>query len=178
MVISQTIDKLIQTNHTISINLTFTDTQDPKIISLLEESLKKHRIGDRLIFELVESEDIKDYGLLEDFIQRFKPYGVKIAIDDFGSGFSNFSNIIRMDADYIKIDGSLVKDIDHDKNSLAIVKAIVQFAHTLGIKIIAEYVHSKEVIEVLKSLDIDEYQGFYFYEPALDFQEETESACA
>ena len=170
-IISQALNQLISTNHTLSINLTYTDTQDPKMISLLEESLEKHNIGDRLIFEIVESEDIKDYGLLEEFLQKFKPYGVRVAIDDFGSGFSNFENIIRLNADYIKIDGSLIKNVDHDKNSLAIVKAIVQFAHTLGIKIIAEYVHSKEVLDVLKDFDIDEYQGFYFYEPALEFQE-------
>ncbi len=171
-IISQALNQLIKTNHTLSINLTYTDTQDPKIISLLEERLEKHNIGNRLIFEIVESEDIKDYGLLEEFLQRFKPFGVRVAIDDFGSGFSNFENIIRLNADYIKIDGSLIKNIDNDKNSLAIVKAIVQFAHTLGIKIIAEYVHSKEVLEVLNKLGIDEYQGFYFYEPSLEFREE------
>ncbi len=170
-IISQAINQLINTNHTLSINLTYTDTQDPKIISLLEESLEKHNIGDRLIFEIVESESIKDYGLLEEFLQKFKPYGVRVAIDDFGSGFSNFENIIRLNANYIKIDGSLIKNIDSDKNSLAIVKAIVQFAHTLGIKIIAEYVHSKEVLKVLEQFNIDEYQGFYFYEPSLEFKE-------
>ncbi len=168
-IISQALKKLIQTNHTLSINLTYSDTQDIKIISLLEKNLKQYDIGKRLILEIVESEDIKDYQLLENFLKIIRPYGVKIAIDDFGSGFSNFENIIKLNADYIKIDGTLIKNIDKDKTSLAIVKAIVQFAHTLNIKIIAEFVHSKEVFEILKNLGIDEYQGFYFYEPSLSF---------
>ncbi len=168
-IISQALKKLIQTNHTLSINLTYSDTQDIKIISLLEKNLKQYDIGKRLILEIVESEDIKDYQLLENFLKIIRPYGVKIAIDDFGSGFSNFENIIKLKADYIKIDGTLIKNIDKDKTSLAIVKAIVQFAHTLNIKIIAEFVHSKEVFEILKNLGIDEYQGFYFYEPSLSF---------
>ena len=66
----------------------------------------------------------------------------------------------------------MVKEIDTDKNAFAIVKAIVQIAHELGIKVIAEYVHSKNVLEVLKQLNIDEYQGFYFYEPSPHFMQE------
>jgi len=94
-----------------------------------------------------------------------KSFGAKIAIDDFGSGYSNFAHLLKLNPEYIKIDGSLIKNIDKDKNSLVIVKTINDFAHALGIQTVAEYVHSKEVFEVLTELGIDEFQGYYFSEP-------------
>ncbi len=172
-IIVQVLDLLINTNHTISINLTYSDLKNQNLYRVLIDALKKYPIGERLIFEIVESEDIKDYKIVQKFILRFKKYGVRIAIDDFGSGFSNFENIIKTMPDYIKIDGSLVRRIDRDKNSFAIVKAIVQIAHELNIKVIAEYVHSKEVFDLLKELGVDEFQGFFFYEPSLAFVTET-----
>ena len=177
VIIKQALDKLkTHSDITLSINLTYSDVQNPDILSLLEDELKSYDIGNRLIVEIVESEDIKDYNILIDFLEKLKSFGVKVAIDDFGSGFSNFENIIKYGTDYIKIDGSLIKKVDSDKNSFAIVKAISEFAHTLGIKVIAEFVHSKEVLEVLKDLKVDEYQGFYFYEPALELVEDKEEA--
>jgi len=169
VIIQQALEKLKSDQEiTLSINLTYTDVQNPEILKLLEDELQSHSIGNRLIVEIVESEDIKDYDVLIGFLEKLKSFGVKVAIDDFGSGFSNFENIIKYGTDYIKIDGSLIKKIDKDKNSYAIVKAIAEFAHALGIKVIAEFVHSKEVLDVLSSLKVDEYQGFYFYEPSLE----------
>ncbi len=165
-VIKKALTQLKNNPCTISINLTYSDFIDPDIIKLLTDNLESHNIGDRLIFEIVESEDIKDYKLLQRFIRKFRKYGVKIAIDDFGSGFSNFGNIIQTRPDYLKIDGSLIKNIDRDRHTQIMVKAIMNVAHELGVKVIAEYVHSKEVLEKLKEYKIDEYQGFYFFEPS------------
>jgi diguanylate cyclase/phosphodiesterase len=92
--------------------------------------------------------------------------GAMIAIDDFGSGYSNFSYIIKIKPDYVKIDGSIIKDIDINKDSYAIASAIVAFAKDLGIKTIAEYVHSKEIFNVCKEIGIDEFQGFYLGLPS------------
>ena len=96
-----------------------------------------------------------------------KSFGCSVAIDDFGSGYSNFAHLLKLNPEYIKIDGSLIKNINTDKNSLIIVRTINSFAHDLGIKTVAEYVHSREVFEVLKSIGIDEFQGFYFGKPQL-----------
>jgi EAL domain-containing protein (putative c-di-GMP-specific phosphodiesterase class I) len=79
--------------------------------------------------------------------------------------YSNFSNLHDQEPDYIKIDGSLIKNIDTDEKSYNIVKTIVIFAHNLNIKVIAEFVHSKEVLEVCQQLNIDEFQGYFFGEP-------------
>ena len=91
--------------------------------------------------------------------------GVKIAIDDFGSGYSNFCNVIKISPDYVKIDGSIVRNVDVDPNALIMVESIVWFAKKLGIKTIAEFIHSKEVFEICKNCGVDEFQGFYLGEP-------------
>ncbi len=164
--IKKALHHLIKNHCILSINLTYSDFTDDTIVPLIENILQNHDIGHRLIFEIVESEDIKDYKILQKFIKKFRKYGVKIAIDDFGSGFSNFGNIIQTSPDYIKIDGSLIKNIDKSKQIQTMVKAITQTANELGIKVIAEFVHSKEVFEKLQEFDIDEYQGYYFFEPS------------
>ena len=93
---------------------------------------------------------------------------MKIAIDDFGSGYSNFSYLIQIKADYIKIDGSLIENIDVDNSSLLVVETIVSFAKKLGMKTVAEYVHSSVVMDKVKELGIDYSQGFYIDEPTVN----------
>lgn len=173
IIIKKALKHLINSDDTLSINLAYSDFQNQKILTLLDETLKEYPIANQLIFEILESEDIKDYALLENFIEKFRAYGVKIAIDDFGSGYSNYENIIKIKPDYVKIDGSLVKKINEDKNSYIIVKSIISFAKELGIKTIAEFVHSKEVFDIVKELGVDEFQGYYFYEPSTKLVSDT-----
>lgn len=136
-------------------------------LSYLDNVLEKLKFEDRnrLVFEILESENLSDYDFLEEFVLKYKKLGVKIAIDDFGSGYSNFIRIIRLKPDYLKIDGSLIKNIDKDNNSYEIVKSIIAFSKTLNIKTIAEYVHSEEIFNLLLELDVDEFQGYYFGKP-------------
>ena len=173
IIIKKALQHLINSNDTLSINLAYSDFQDKKIVNFLRDTIKEYPIANQLIFEILESEDIKDYSLLEKFIIEFRGYGVKIAIDDFGSGYSSYENIINIKPDYIKIDGSLVKKINEDKNSYIIVKSIVSFAKELGVKTIAEFVHSKEVFDIVKELGVDEFQGYYFYEPSTQLVSDT-----
>jgi len=174
IIVQKTINKLKQSDVTLSVNLTYNDFINPDIIALLADSLEHDDIGNRLIFEIVESENIKDYQILQNFIDKFRKYGVRIAIDDFGAGFSSFQHIIQTAPDYIKIDGSLIKDINTDLSSLTVVKAIIQFSKELGIKVIAEFVHAEHILDILSALGIKEYQGFYFYEPKPYLIEEKE----
>ena len=129
--------------------------------------LKNSKVSDKVTFEILESDAIEDFVKVERFINEVRRYGAKIAIDDFGSGYSNFSYLTKIRADYIKIDGSLVKDIDVDNNSLIVVETIVEFARKLGIKTVAEYVHSSDVLDKVRELGIDFSQGFYIDEPSL-----------
>jgi len=152
-------------NKHININLSIEDVTNKEFVKYIEEELINKKIANLITFELLESESITDYKSVLFFIDIVKKLGSKIAIDDFGSGYSNFAYLVKLKPDYIKIDGSLVKNIHKDNNSLLITKSINQFAHSLNIKTVAEYVHCKEVLDILQELGIDEYQGFYFSEP-------------
>ena len=99
------------------------------------------------------------------FIMLLRELGCNIAIDDFGSGYSNMENILKLRPEYVKIDGSLIQNIDRSKHSLDIVKNIINMTKDLGILSIAEYVHSKEVWEVIKKLDVDYAQGYFLGVP-------------
>lgn len=151
--------------------MSFKDILNYEFIDYLDNILEKLKFEDRnrLVFEILESENLSDYDFLEEFVLKYKKLGVKIAIDDFGSGYSNFIRIIRLKPDYLKIDGSLIKNIDKDNNSYEIVKSIIAFSKTLNIKTIAEYVHSEEIFNLLLELDVDEFQGYYFGKPDEDF---------
>ncbi|MDQ7042247.1 MAG: GGDEF domain-containing protein [Sulfurimonas sp.] len=150
-----------------SINLSIEDIMDSKIFQFIIEKVKNSGSSSRVTFEILESEAIEDFKKVEKFITEVKRHGAKIAIDDFGSGYSNFSYLIKIRADYIKIDGSLIKDIDVDKSSLLVVETIVSFAKKLGMKTVAEYVHSSVVMDKVKELGIDYSQGFYIDEPSI-----------
>lgn len=149
-----------------SINLSYNDIFNEILINEIENHLIiNYGMGERFVIELLETQNVSDYGVVEKFINRFHPYGVKIALDDFGAGYSNLNHIINFHCDYVKLDGALIKNITTDKKSLAIVRAVVSFCKELNIKTIAEYVASAEIFEVVKELEIDEFQGFYLAQP-------------
>ena len=150
-----------------NINLSIEDIINNEVFTFIIEKLKASKAASRVTFELLESEAIQDFNKVERFVNEVKRYGAKIAIDDFGSGYSNFSYLTKMKIDYIKIDGSLIKDIDVDKSTLIVVETIVDFARKLGIKTIAEYVHSSIIMDKIKDMEIDYAQGFYIDEPAV-----------
>jgi len=151
-----------------TINFTTDDIENPLITDLIKTTLKKEQLAHRVIIEITESEEVKNYEKMLEITKEFKEMGCKIAIDDFGSGYSNFTYLMDIDADIIKIDGSLIKNIDRDKNSYAIVESIVAFAKKMDIETVAEFVSSKEIYEVTKELGVDYSQGFFFGEPRLE----------
>lgn len=171
VILQKSFENLLKTNKAITINLSFKDILNYDFIDTLDLLLGNLEDKDRsrLVFEILESESLNDYDFLEEFLVKYKKLGVKIAIDDFGSGYSNFFRIIRIKPDYIKIDGSLIEHIDTDKNSYEIVKSIIAFSQTLGIKVIAEYVHSEKIFNILLAMGIDEFQGYYLGKPSINF---------
>lgn len=150
-----------------SINLSIEDIMCSEIFKYIIEKLKSSKASHRVIFELLESDAIEDYKKVDRFISEVKRYGAKVAIDDFGSGYSNFSYLTRVSVDIIKIDGSLIQSIDIDKNAFTVVETIVQFAKKLGIQTVAEYVHSSTVMDKVRELGVDFSQGFYIDEPSI-----------
>lgn len=150
-----------------TINLSIEDIVKKEMFDFIMNKLKNSNIADKVTFEILESDAIEDFEKVDRFINEARRYGAKIAIDDFGSGYSNFSYLTKIKAEYIKIDGSLVKNIDVDKNSFIVVETIVEFAKKLGMKTIAEYVWSSSIMDKVKELDIDYSQGYYLDEPSL-----------
>ncbi len=165
MIILKSLEMAAQIQSDISINIGKKDILNIELQRELKHRIVELGIAKQITFEIVESEDISDKRRLRSFIKDFQSIGVNFAIDDFGTGFSNFAFILETTPDFIKIDGSLIKDIDSDKNSLELVRSIVAFSHALNKKVIAEYIHSKEVFDIAYELGIDLFQGYYFSEP-------------
>ena len=126
-------------------------------------------IKEKIVFEITERETVKNFTLLEKFVHTLKAEGYKFAIDDFGSGFSSFKKIKKFPIDYLKIDGDFIVNIDKDVKDRAFVNSIVTLAKELNIKIIAEFVESQQIVEILDVLEIDYYQGFHIGRPADKF---------
>ena len=149
-----------------SLNISVEDINDTDIEEFIATVLKKNQeIACRTTFEIVESEGIENYEVVYDFINKVKKYGCKIAIDDFGAGYSNFGHTMQLNIDYLKIDASLIKEIDRNEKLQILTETIVSYARRLGIKTIAEYVHSEEVHKKVKALGVDYSQGYYIGEP-------------
>jgi len=150
-----------------SINLSVEDILDIDIVNYISKSILQYNVANKIILELLETEEIENYEEVSSFIFEMKSLGCRIAIDDFGSGYSNFEYLLKLNIDYIKIDGSLIKNLETDKNTLIVVETIVDFAQKLNIKVIAEYVHNEGVYNKVKQLGIDRSQGFHLAEPQI-----------
>ena len=148
-----------------SINLSIDDIKNHETVGFILKTLRRTRTAQRVTFEILESEGIENYDEVLDFINRVKSLGAKIAIDDFGSGYSNFEHILKLNVDYIKIDGSLVRNITSNEKQKIIVETISGFAKKIGIKTVAEFVENQEILDKLKELDIDFAQGYYTGKP-------------
>ncbi len=148
----------------ISLNLTYENIISPTMVEYIKNRLDKYG-GDGITFEIVETEEIRNYQILEEFILMVKTYGCKVSIDDFGSGYSNFTNIIKLNIDYIKIDGTLITNILKDEKVFNMVHGLIEFSKSINVKTIAEFVTSKELADLLNELNVDYLQGYYFGEP-------------
>lgn len=152
-------------NIKINVNLNPQDIINDSILSILTTYAEDRSISSRLGLELVENEDIMTCLDAKENLSMLKDLGYKIFIDDFGSGYSNFIYLTEIKTDYIKIDGNIIKRILEDDVSFLLVKSIVAFAKEANIKVIVEYVSSKEIFDKIESLGIEYSQGFYFSIP-------------
>jgi EAL domain-containing protein (putative c-di-GMP-specific phosphodiesterase class I) len=103
---------------------------------------------------------------IEEFVRRFRAFGVCFAIDDFGSDYSNLLRTLRLAPNYLKIDGSLIQAMLRDRRSHKMVANIVEYAREFDIKTVAEFVSTPEIFEECKRLEMDYCQGYYFAEPS------------
>lgn len=148
----------------ISINISIEDIANIRTFNLIIELLSKNSTNQNITFELVETEGIEDDELFHKFVNTIKSYGAKISIDDFGTGYSNFAYLAKLEPDFLKIDGSLIKNIENQKD-FDVVQTVVDFAKMYNIKTIAEFVENEVIYQLVKKLGIDYSQGYYFSKP-------------
>ena len=163
--IKKSFDKFRGTTSNFSINLSFEDITNSSLITFLEDTITQSNMANQVILEILENESIDNFKLVKDFTSKMQGLGVRISIDDFGSGYSNFTNVLELNPDIIKVDGSLIKNICEDEKSFLVTKTIINFAKELGADTVVEFVYNKEVLKKVKQLSPTGYQGYYLAEP-------------
>ena len=152
--------------HTCSINLSGTSWADESLAGFICEMAGRYRVAARSIcFEITETAAISNLGKTIAFIRDLKQAGFRFSLDDFGSGVSSFGYLKQLPVDYLKIDGSFVKNIINDKIDHAMVEAINQVGHIMGIQTIAEFVENEEILARITAMGVDYAQGYAIARP-------------
>ena len=150
----------------LSVNISGKSLLDGKFIEKVIEKIDELCIKySNITFEITETYNIDEMDKVIELIKQYRKIGFKFSIDDFGSGFSSMYYIKHIPANYLKIDGLFIKDIDTNKESYHIVESIISMAKAFNIKTVAEFVERKEIEEMLMKMDIDFGQGYYFGKP-------------
>lgn len=149
-----------------SINLSGQSINSEEFLELLTQILTTTNIRtDKLTFEITETVASENLAFTNRFIKTIKQFGCKFSLDDFGSGYSSYSYLKHLNVDYLKIDGTFVKDILNNRADVAIVKSMNEIAHSLGLKTIAEYVENQEIRDLLMQIGVDYGQGYAIHKP-------------
>ena len=151
-----------------SINLTKSDLLDDYFIDFLKHKLALHRIEpSRVTFEVLETVTMGEHlHAIIAQLQRLRGLGCRIAIDDFGIDNSNLSRLLQVDFDYLKLDEVFIRELDRDPKKEKVVRAIVNMAHSLDIKVVAEFVENEAIYRAAKACGVDMAQGYYIAKPA------------
>jgi len=148
------------------INLSGTSFNEESFLAFVQDSLSRELLDPaRICFEITETAAIANIARAQKFIHEIKTLGCRFALDDFGSGLSSFTYLKELEVDYLKIDGSFVKDIMTDKKDHSIVEAITQLGRSMGIQTIAEYVENRKIMSVISKIGVDYGQGYGIEHP-------------
>ena len=160
------------------INLSGQSLCDDQFLEFVVGELGAYDVAPRVCFEITETAAIANLRRAVHFLDELKALGCRFALDDFGSGLSSFAYLKNLQVDYLKIDGSFVKDIVEDPIDRAMVEAINQIGHVMGIQTIAEFVESSAVMEALERLGVDFAQGYWIAppRPLADLDSDTRTA--
>jgi diguanylate cyclase (GGDEF)-like protein/PAS domain S-box-containing protein len=149
-----------------AINLSGASVSDPEFLSFILRELAAHHIPTaKVCFEITETVAIANLTQATTLINELRAVGCKFALDDFGSGMSSFAYLKHLPVDYLKIDGSFVKDMLTDAADAAMVEAINHIGHTMGLRTIAEFVENDEILARLAELKVDFAQGYGIGKP-------------
>ena len=150
----------------VCVNLSGASLVDNSLLDFLLMMFDRCEVNpSRFCLEITETSAIQNFSRAIGFVTRLREAGATFALDDFGNGFSSFSYLKRLPVDYLKIDGSFVKEIERDPIDLAMVEAVNNIGHTMGMKTIAEYVHNDTIRRMLCEIGVDYAQGFAVSRP-------------
>ncbi|RLE35965.1 GGDEF-domain containing protein, partial [Candidatus Acetothermia bacterium] len=159
-------DASIPADFSFAVNLSPRSLTDGELLSMISGEEKLSVIGPvRLVVEITETAAIYNIHIAKDFLRTMRTQGCEIAIDDFGTGFSSFYQLKNLDVDYLKIDGSFVRNLSHDPVDKHLVLAMVHLASGLGKRTIAEFVEDGETLKILRKIGVDCAQGFFIGRP-------------
>ena len=171
MVVTACIRKLAELTHSgnpagLAINLSGKSVGNVELLELIKQEIKATGIDPtRIIFEITETAAFHNLDLVQQFVREAKQLGCRFALDDFGVGFSSFYYIKQLDIDYLKIDGSFIRNLLDSANDRVFVQAMVEISRVYGMKIVAEWVENAEIMSLLKEMGVDYGQGYHFGKP-------------
>src|SRR5690606_12878832 len=151
----------------ISINLSGASFQHPeRLLQHVESLLERYRINPgSMIFEITETAAVKDISVTRQHISMLRERGFKFALDDFGVGFSSLFYLKQLPVDYLKIDGSFVRNLPNEPDDQALVQALVQVAKIYRLQTVAEFVENQDIVDLLRAYDVDFAQGYHIGKP-------------
>ncbi len=150
----------------ISINFSRLHLQNPNFVHELNEIAKKYEVPPKYLeIELTETTVIENIDILNDVLIKFSNLGFKVSVDDFGSGYSSLGMLKDYKVDVIKLDRSFFTNLNSDESGKIVVGGIIDLGHNLGLTIVAEGIETKEQVALLKSINCDVVQGYYFNRP-------------
>jgi EAL domain-containing protein (putative c-di-GMP-specific phosphodiesterase class I) len=153
----------------LGVNVSGTAAADPVWLqSFVDYVLDNRDVADRLVVELTETAALHQFEENARFVSQLRELGVRVAIDDFGAGYTSFRNLQMMHVDVVKIDGSYIKDLSSSPQNQVFVRTLTGLAKNLGMRVVAEWVGSDEDAALLESFGVDYFQGFHFGEPLLE----------
>jgi diguanylate cyclase (GGDEF)-like protein/PAS domain S-box-containing protein len=155
-----------QQSYTMAVNLSPRQFRDKGLINFIKQTLSTENIhAEQLEFEITEGVLMSGESYINDALRELNKLGIKLSMDDFGTGYSSISYLRQYSFDVLKIDRSFVGGITINKSDCDLVKATIAMAHSLGLIVVAEGVESLEQLSLLKTLECDYIQGFYFSKP-------------
>jgi len=156
-------------NITLAVNVSGTTASDPSWLeSFIQYIRENESVAKRLIVELTETAALEAFEKSTRFISKLREMGCRVAIDDFGAGFTSFRNLQMLRVDMVKIDGAYVKGLAHSPDNQIFVRTLVDLAKNFNLQTVAEWVGSEEEADMLAGFGVDYFQGYHFGEPVLD----------
>jgi len=160
LMIEKSISAFHETGYDFAINMTIEDILNSETVSYLLDEARSKDVANRMVVEIVETEELKDLDRVISVLNQIKAEGIRIAVDDFGSGYSNFDYLIKINPAYVKIDQTIIQRVMTDERAKELLKSIVLFAKNSGIQTVAEFIDSVELEDEMKRIGIDYVQGW------------------